>query len=244
MQDLLDDLYCYIDPTSRYMHRLRINLFTDLVKKLITGKTITRFETALDIGCNSGIYSKLLSDYGFKSVRGVDIDQPLLDKAVDHFTSDTLARKVYFENLNAENLDRTQKYDFILCTEVIEHTTNPGKVISFIKENLNKDGVAVVTLPNAMSYSYLLTYLSYKLHRRKIDGELKDHLSYPSYRAVSLFRDPSLELVMTSGTNLFHWYFLHKVPGFKFLSWLNFSLSKLKPVNYFSQFFFIVLRKK
>jgi len=33
---LLEDLYEYIDPTSRYMHRSRINLFTDLMKDLIT----------------------------------------------------------------------------------------------------------------------------------------------------------------------------------------------------------------
>lgn len=242
VQDLLDEVYQYIDPTSRYMHRLRINLFYDLMKKLIADKTIKKFEKALDIGCNCGFYSKLLSDMGFKSVRGIDIDTPLLKRANEFFKSDVLAGKVKYENINAEELPDEQ-FDFILCTEVIEHTQNPQKVINYIKRNLSPGGIALITLPNVLSYSFFLTWLSYKLHRRKIDGELKDHLKYPSFRAVSLFKDPSIEIITTSGTNLFHWYFLQKVPGFKFLSRLNFELSRIKPINYFSQFFFIVIRK-
>jgi 2-polyprenyl-3-methyl-5-hydroxy-6-metoxy-1,4-benzoquinol methylase len=244
LQRLLDDVYQYIDPTSRYMHRLRINLFTDLMKDLISKGVIKKFDNALDIGCNCGFYTKLISDFGFKDVKGIDIDQPLLDRANEFFRTEKGDKKIIFENLNAENIQSDKKYDFILCTEVIEHTTNPKKVIQYIKDNLNSGGIAIVTLPNAISYSYLLTYLSYKLHRRKINGELRDHLSYPSFRSVNIFKDSTIELLTTSGTNLFHWYFLHKVPGFKLLSRLNFELSRLKPLNYFSQFFFLVLRKR
>jgi 2-polyprenyl-3-methyl-5-hydroxy-6-metoxy-1,4-benzoquinol methylase len=243
LQVLLDHLYQYIDPTSRYMHRLRINLFTDLMKELIRDKKITRFENALDIGCNCGFYSKLISDFGFQRVRGIDIDQPLLDRANEYFRTNGENKSITFENFNAEALDDNEKYDFILCTEVIEHTRHPEKVIGHIRNMLNPEGIAIITLPNALSYSYLLTFLSYKLHRRKIDGELKDHLKYPSFRSVKLFNDPSMKLLKTSGTNLFHWYFLHKVPGFSFLSRLNYSLSRLRPLNYFSQFFFMVFRK-
>lgn len=244
IQVLLDDMYEYIDPSSRYMHRLRINLFTDLMKELQKENHFQNKENALDIGCNRGFYSKLISDFGFKNVRGIDIDQPLLDKANEYFRSESPEKTITFDNFNAEELALESKYDFILCTEVIEHTARPEKVIEFIKTGLKPGGIAIITLPNAFSYPYLLTWLSYKLHRRPFNAELRDHLSYPFYRAISLFKDERMELIRTTGTNLYHWYFLHKVPGFKILSKLNYQLSNKYPLKYMSQFFFMVLRKK
>ena len=243
-QGILDSLYNYIDPTTRFMHRMRINLFVSLLRELIDKKVITNFDSAIDIGCNCGIYSKLISDFGFKEVRGIDIDQPLLDIANKNVAFNTGDKKIEFENFNAENLAGDGLYDFILCTEVIEHTHNPEKVIANIKKILKPGGVAVITLPNAMSYPYLLTWLSHKVQRKPIDGELRDHLSYPSYRALQLFIDPKLSLVTTSGANLFQWYFLHKIPGYPVFNRLNYHLSKLFPLKYFTQFFFMVYKKK
>ena len=243
-QKILDGFYDYIDPTTRFMHRMRINLFVTLMKELIEKKMITQFNAAIDIGCNCGIYSKLISDFGFKEVRGIDIDQPLLDIANRNVSINTPEKKIVFENFNAEKLEGENLYDFILCTEVIEHTGDPKKVIANIKRILRPGGIAIITLPNAMSYPYLLTWLSHKVQRKPIDPELRDHLSYPSYRALKLFNDGPLTRVKVSGANLFQWYFLHKIPGYAFLNRLNYSLSKFFPFAYFSQFFFMVYRKK
>lgn len=243
-QKILDSFYNYIDPTTRYMHRMRINLFVSLINELIEKKVITNFESAIDIGCNCGIYSKLISDFGFMEVKGIDIDQPLLDIANKNVALNTPDKKIVFENFNAENLSDSDRYDFILCTEVIEHTGNPGKVIANIKRILKPGGVAVITLPNAMSYPYLLTWLSHKIQRKPIDPELRDHLSYPSYRALKLFKDPNLDRVTVSGANLFQWYFLHKIPGYVLLNRMNYHLSRLFPLSYFTQFFFMVYKKK
>jgi 2-polyprenyl-3-methyl-5-hydroxy-6-metoxy-1,4-benzoquinol methylase len=243
-QKILEELYQYIDPTTRYMHRLRINLFVDLVKELVKEGAITQTDTALDIGCNSGIYSKLISDFGFKNVRGIDIDQNQLKLANKYFAQKSEGRVITFENFNAENLSETNAYDFVLCTEVIEHTTNPDKVIANIKRLLKPGGVAIITLPNGMSYPYLLTRLSHNVRRKPIDGELRDHLKFPSYRSLELFRDQNLERIKVSGTNLYHWYFLNKVPGFSILNRMNFFLSRINPLKYFTQFFFMVYKKK
>lgn len=97
---------------------------------------ITNFDSAIDIGCNCGIYSKLISDFGFKEVRGIDIDQPLLDIANKNVAVNSGDKKIVFENFNAENLAGDGLYDFILCTEVIEHTKDPDKVIANIKRIL------------------------------------------------------------------------------------------------------------
>jgi 2-polyprenyl-3-methyl-5-hydroxy-6-metoxy-1,4-benzoquinol methylase len=243
-QKILETFYSYNEPSTRYMHRMRINLFVDLVRELKKNGIIKNYNSAIDIGCNCGIYSKLISDFGFKEVRGIDIDQSLLDIANRFVAINDSGKKISFENFNAEDITGESIYDFILCTEVIEHTRHPEKVIANIKRILKPGGVAVITLPNAMSWPYLLTWLSHKIQRKPIDGELKDHLSYPSYRALRLFKDPHLSRIKISGANLYQWHFLHRVPGYHLLNRLNYFLSGIFPLKYFAQFFFMVYRKK
>ncbi|MFZ7144519.1 MAG: class I SAM-dependent methyltransferase [Bacteroidota bacterium] len=242
-QQILNQTYDYIDLPTLHLHRLRINLFVEILKKLELNKVIKSYEKALDIGCNCGIYSKLLSDFGFKNVLGIDIDRPLLEIAKKKNSVSEPSKSLDFQYQNAEELNDNEKVDFILCTEVIEHTQNPDKVITHIHNKLNKGGVAVITLPNANSYPYFLTKWSYILRGKKIQGELYDHLQFPSSRSKKLFDFPDTKLIHTTGTNLFYWYFLHKIPGFKYLNKLNYTLGKISFLKNFNQFYFIVIQK-
>lgn len=243
-QALLNRIYRYIDEPTRHLHRLRINLFVELLRGLDNSGAITRKGKALDIGSNCGIYSKLISDAGFSDVRGIDIDAPLVDVARKEFGIEQGDKQIRFEVFNAEELDDSEQVDFILCTEVIEHTRNPKKVIDHIHQKLAPGGIAIITLPNATSYPYFLTKWSHKIRGKKIEGELYDHLQFPSHRSRALFNFPDLELIKTSGTNLYYWYFLHKVPGFALLNKWNYQLAKTPTLSRFAQFYFLVLRKK
>ncbi len=242
-QQLLDRIYCYIDEPTRQLHRMRISLFIEIMHDLRQRGLLKEKSKALDIGSNCGIYSKLVSEFGFSEVTGIDIDAPLIAVAQKEFGSIEANRKISFQVFNAEELNDNEKVDFILCTEVIEHTKNPHKVIEHIHQKLNAGGIAVITLPNANSFPYLLTKLSYNLRGKKIGGELFDHLQYPSSRSKKLFDFPDLKLIKTTGTNLFYWYFLHKFPGFKILNKLNYHLAKTKLLDRYSQFYFLVLQK-
>ena len=84
-QVMLNSIYKYIDEPTRHLHRLRINLFVELLKDLDRKGLISNRRKALDIGSNCGIYSKLISDAGFSDVRGIDIDAPLVDVARKEF---------------------------------------------------------------------------------------------------------------------------------------------------------------
>jgi len=83
--DTLKSIYDYKSKELASMHKMRIYLFTELMKELIETKTITKFDSAIDIGCNRGFYSKLISELGFKKVIGIDIDEPLLKLAKEKF---------------------------------------------------------------------------------------------------------------------------------------------------------------
>lgn len=235
----LDQLFNYNNYANKFGHRQRINLFYKLVNELIAKKIIVKTEKALDIGCNCGYYSNMISQFGFKNVKGIDIGKDMIEMAVQNFKRPGLDFKVE----NAEELDPAESADFILCTEVIEHTHHPEKVIENIKRVLNVNGIAVITLPNAFSLPYFFIRLAYTLKGKHKDSEYRDHLKYPFYKTLKLFKADNIEIVKTSGTNCFYFNFLEKLPFFNFFSRLNFHISYRWPFKYFSQFFFIVIRK-
>lgn len=56
------------------------------MEKLIEQKVIDSFDSALDIGCNSGAYSKIISDFGFRYVLGIDIVDEKIEKVNGFFS--------------------------------------------------------------------------------------------------------------------------------------------------------------
>ena len=243
----LDELYRYgADFTTRVLHRSRMNLFSLMMRDLIARGLVNQFGKALDVGCNAGAYSRMMSELGFDSVLGIDVDTEAIERARATFASESPS--VRFEVRSAEEIDSTGVYDLVLCTEVIEHTREPTRVVQAIKAAVSPGGVVVVSLPNRISLPYLLHYLSYRLHARPLDSEFREHLAYPFNRSLRLFDDPKLRRVATSGTNLIFDTFVlkhvHLRPWFPRLNEANFRISGKWPFKYASQFFFIAFKRR
>lgn len=248
LQALLNGLYGYGDDLStKVHHRNRLNLFSVLLDRLVREGVLESTDTALDVGCNAGVYSKLLSERGFRSVVGIDVDAEKIERARSAFELHAPGRSIAFERLDAEEIGDLGTFDLVLCTEVIEHTRRPERVIEGIAAAVAPGGVAVVSLPNAFSLPFLLMRLTRAASRRPVDADLRAHLSYPSYRSVRLFDGRGVELVATTGTNLVLVgpliRLLYGRSWFPLLNRLNFRLAAAWPLKYLSQFFFLVLKK-
>lgn len=248
LQQELDRLYSYAaDTETRVLHRSRMNLFDGLMKGLLRDGTLPRRDRALDIGCNAGGYSKMISDFGFREVDGFDIEPDLVARAVAAFASDTPGATIRFRVDNAEELAAREEYDFVLCTEVIEHTARPERVIGNLSLALRPGGIAVVTLPNAFSFPFAKAALKYRLQRRHDDPVFEDHLRYPFWRSMRLFQRYGLHRLHTTGTNLFFdattLRLLFRTPLFVPANRCQFALARHWPFKYVSQFFFTVWRK-
>jgi 2-polyprenyl-3-methyl-5-hydroxy-6-metoxy-1,4-benzoquinol methylase len=249
LQRQLDELYGYHDDVeTRVLHRLRLNLFFLLMGDLIAGRTVTRFDSALDIGCNAGAYSKILSDLGFRRVEGIDVDAAQVAKAEAAFATASPERTIAFRVADAEQLDRGRRYDFILCTEVIEHVARPDRVVANLAAALEPGGIAVVTLPNAFSLYYTLARLTHRLKRKPRDPVFEDHLKYPYWRALRLFDGHGLDVIRTTGTNLCFdarvLRMLAPTPLLAPVSRAQFALARLWPFKHAAMFFFMVLRHR
>jgi 2-polyprenyl-3-methyl-5-hydroxy-6-metoxy-1,4-benzoquinol methylase len=249
LQSKLNFLYDYKDDVcTKVLHRNRLNLFCLLTANLIKGRVIESFDSAIDIGCNAGVYSKIISDLGFKHVLGIDISSEAIRRANESFAFADGERTLEYKILDAENMDTTRKVDFVLCTEVIEHATRPGRVIQNVKDLLAPGGVAIITLPNRISFAYLTFLLSLKLKSRPIDESIRQHLNYPFYKSIQLFRDKGLRIVKISGTNLVLDGVLlrlfYPTGIFSVVNRMDFHISRRWPLFYLTQFLFIALKNE
>jgi len=248
LQQRLNELYQYgKDLNTKILHRSRLNLFSLLLHDIAARGEIASFGSAIDIGCNAGMYSRMLSDCGFRYVLGIDIVPEMVGTARRAFEQRAPGRVVEFILQNAESLDTARKFDFVLCTEVIEHTNDPGRVISNIKAVMTPKGTAIISLPNRMSLPYVISRLAHRIGRRPSDEDFEKHLAYPFYRSIRLFHGEGTEVIATDGTNLFwntlalRW--LHRTAWFPALNRLNFRLARLWPLKYAAQFFYLIVRR-
>jgi len=249
LQQTLNELYEYReDVSTKVLHRGRLNLLSLLIRDLAARGQIASFDSAIDIGCNAGMYCRILSDYGFRYVLGIDVVDDMIRKAQTAFGSLASGGVVEFRLQSAESLDTQRKFDFVLCTEVIEHTDDPARVIANIKGVMRPRGLAIISLPNRISLPYLVGWLAQSLGLKPRDEVFERHLDYPFYRSVRLFEGEGTKVVATDGTNLFwngpllRWLYAARL--FPMLNRINFRLSRLWPFKYATQSFYLIVRRE
>ena len=110
-------------------------------KKIINRYSLSdKKPTALDIGAGLGVFSAALKTEGWDCV-GVDPDPSIVDHLKRHvgipaFQCDYLAGRI------------DGKFDFVSLNKVLEHVEEPIQMLSNAKNNLAKDGLLYVEVPD------------------------------------------------------------------------------------------------
>jgi len=124
---------------NRFADIKRLQLITEALKKNVPANA-----TVLDVGCGNGIISRGIGAQGF-SVYGIDVS----DKAIEKARSLTTNPKVTFDVISAEQLVAAgKKYDAVVCSEVLEHLSQPEKLLQVLYQSLSDNGILIVTVPN------------------------------------------------------------------------------------------------
>jgi SAM-dependent methyltransferase len=118
--------------------------------RLILNKLGYGNSKVLDAGCGIGLYSLEIAKRGFK-VTGIDFEQEKINTAKELSQSSGIKAKFICKNLVKIKLK--EKFDIILCSEVLEHIKNYQKVISNLTKLLEKDGKIIITVPKISKYS-------------------------------------------------------------------------------------------
>lgn len=126
-----------------YGIRKRIQFIYREIEKKISNAKDKRKIKILDIGCGTGeLITIPLGSLGVNCI-GVDTHLPSIEYA---------KRKNPFENVKFKctSVDKLadQQFDFIICSEVLEHLEDPAEMLNLISRMLKKDGICIITIPN------------------------------------------------------------------------------------------------
>jgi len=130
----------FADEFDRRMNKYDLQrrldiIFNELLPHDISGKRL------LDAGCGTGHFSKVASEKG-AVVTSMDIGVRLLEKVAEKCKTERVVGSVL--DMRYDN----NCFDFIISSEVIEHTENPYRAIEEFYRVLKPGGILALTVPN------------------------------------------------------------------------------------------------
>ena len=184
-----------------------INTLVSHQRKIFNSDGNTDFKI-LEVGCGNGNLSIPLGSLGFE-VLGVDVDSD----SIDYATRINTLGNVRFQLVGEQGFDFDEKFDVIICSEVLEHLAEPSRLIKPMISVLKDNGILIITIPNGYGPREVLGRLEKYLRRnlklgryvdlvRKLMGmipkEKKHHIhsSNPNQEHVQKFTRSSIERLM------------------------------------------------
>lgn len=150
----------------------------------------------LEIGCASGHFGKYLKGKAGCKVWAVEIDEKLAKLAEPYY------EKILVGDVQNEKVIEqfVEKFDVILCSNVLEHLSHPLKVLINLKNLLEKDGYFVIALPNVAHWSVRLKLLFGKFDYTEAGVLDNAHLKFFTLKTA-------FELLEKSGLRVERWSF-------------------------------------
>lgn len=167
-------------------------IFDDLLKNENLQK-----KRLLDAGCGTGWFSKRAHELGAE-VTALDVGEKLLSKVREKCNVTTVIGDLV--DLKFED----NFFDYVISSEVIEHTINPRKAVSEIVRVTKIGGVIALTTPN--SFWYFSVWLANKFHLRPYEG-YENWVSY--YKLKNWFTEDGCEVERHRGIHIAPLFFHH-----------------------------------
>ena len=176
---MTSDLVNHLNRVHKYektdfrWHNLR-----KVAKKYVVGKYI------LDAGCGTGHTTLELLNEGY-DVTAIDISQELVD-----FTQRIIKENKYMGNVYALDLTNAKvlgenKFDTVVCLDVLEHIRDDELVLRNLCYILKKNGHLIVSVP-ALRFLYGLRDKKVGHYRRFKRNELIEKLKTAGFEIVDL----------------------------------------------------------
>ena len=112
----------------------------------------------LDIGCGAGTIDFYLANKCHE-VLGIDISKNAIRACNESKEKLNLGRNINFIRLNFPKKIPNKVFDFVICSEVLEHLENDEKVIKTISSLLRKGGKLLFSVPSKNAPIYKIGLL-------------------------------------------------------------------------------------
>lgn len=150
--------------------------------------------SVLEVGCDMG--ANLL---GIKNrfpnckIFGLEINKSAV--AIGECVAD-----IVWGNIEEENVPFTEKFDYIIFGDVLEHLHNPQRTVEYCKSLLNSDGKILASIPNVMHVSVMQQLLRGEFRYTDVGLLDKTHIHlFTAKEIVNMFERAGYELVELSG---------------------------------------------
>lgn len=174
MTQTIEDLHVYL-RSVRPDERTSLSVLASMVPQ---GAKV------LDLGCGSGALGQYLAQTRQCTSDGVTLSEAEAAHARPHY------RRVEVADLEAADLVQMfagQRYDAIICADVLEHLKRPELVLAACREMLANDGKLLISVPNA-GYSGLIAELLHGEFLYREEGLLdRTHLRFFTRRSLLRF---------------------------------------------------------
>lgn len=170
-----------IDDLHVYLRTIKADERTSLS---VLAEQIHHQATVLDLGCGSGALGQYLSETRSCTCDGLTWSEAEATHARPNY------RTVVVDNLETCDLTasfQNQRYDYIVCADVLEHLSQPERIVDACKTLLAPNGKLLISVPNA-AYSGLIAELLQGEFRYREEGLLdRTHLRFFTRRSLTRF---------------------------------------------------------
>lgn len=185
----------------RMLHQItpiRVEYLKSIFAKYIEPNKKMEDIKLLDVGCGGGIISYEMSKLGIKPF-GIDANESNVSIAQEHAQNNSYSAQ-FFHTTVEDYVNNGNKFDVILCLELIEHIINPQEFVSNLAKLLNKGGVIVISTLNRTAKSYLLAIVAAEKILKWVPKQTHDYNKFikPS-ELVMMASKSDLELLEMKG---------------------------------------------
>ena len=168
-------LYCVI-----YLTTLREWYIRNALKLILKGKKVFTF---LDAGTGFGQHAVFVSRrFPHADVLCIDVEKHLVENN-QYFAVKTHLNNLNFKQNSLLEIEKTEKFDTILCASVLEHIQNDEQVLRTLYHTLNQKGFLIVYVPT--SERRVFPFLQRKIYKMTKQQNAKYPHEHARYYSVN-----------------------------------------------------------
>ena len=133
-----------------------IHLLTPIRLRYISDNLNLKGSKILDLGCGGGLLCEAMTNSG-ADVIGIDASLKTIEIAKKHAKEQNF--KIEYINTDIESYDNKEKFDAVVCFELIEHVPDPNELIKQIRRLIKPNGRLFLSTINRNLFSFMFAKL-------------------------------------------------------------------------------------